>query len=200
MIEELQTQVDRLDGFYLALKKQEESINKEIDSLKEEIDLLAKTGQVLKHLLDSLVKDDVQKMADLVTYGLKTVFEDQDLTFQPVIGRKNDKVHIELKTANRGIQGEFGSFGGSVAVIESFLLRIICMLKLNLARVILLDESFAAVGEDYIQNTSKLVSELCKKLGLDVMLVTHQSEFQNYANRVYKVKESPDGLTIERTT
>jgi ABC-type lipoprotein export system ATPase subunit len=72
------------------------------------------------------------------------------------------------------------------------------MLKMNLARVILLDESFKAIDCDYIHNTSKLVSELAAKLGLDVLLVTHEPEFKNYAKRVYKVKDSPNGLLMER--
>ena len=198
MIGEIQNRLSRLDGIYSALKGQETDLNGEISSLKDDIEILTKTGQVLKHLLDVMVKDDVGKMAGLITYGLKTIFDDQNLSFQPVIGRKNDKVNIELKTINNGIEGEFGSFGGSVAVIESFLLRLICMLKLKLARVMLLDETFASVGYEYIQNTSKLIGELSKKLGLDVLLVTHQPEFQNFADRVYKVKESPDGILIER--
>lgn len=198
MITEIQSRVDKIEGFYQALKSREVSLQKDVDDLKENIDLLVKTGMVLKHLLDIMVKDEVQKMAGLVTYGLKTIFEDQNLSFNPVLGKKNDKVYIELKTANNGVEGEFGSFGGSVAVIESFLLRIICMLKLNLSRFILLDETFAAIGSEYIQNTSKLIGELSKKLGMDVLLVTHQPEFQNFADRVYKVKESTNGLTIER--
>ena len=198
MVQELQSRLDRIDGFYRALKTQESSLQQQVTSLKEEVDILTKTGLVLKQLLDTLVKDEINKMSGLVTYGLKTIFDDQNLSFHPVISKKNDKVNIELKTANNGVEGEYGSFGGSVAVIESFLLRLICMLKLNLARFILLDETFASVGATYIPNTSKLISELSKKLGLDVLLVTHQPEVQYYANRVYKVKESPTGLLIER--
>jgi DNA repair exonuclease SbcCD ATPase subunit len=197
-LQELQSRIDRVDGSYQVLKSSEESVQSAITVLKEDIDLLIKTGEVLKHLLNNMVKDEINRMSGLITYGLKTIFEDQNLTFHPIIGKKNDKVFIELKTANNGVEGEFGSFGGSVAVIESFLLRVICMLKLNLARFMLLDETFASVGSDYIQNTSKMIGELSKKLGLDVLLVTHQPEFQNYANRVYKVHESPDGLSMER--
>jgi ABC-type lipoprotein export system ATPase subunit len=96
------------------------------------------------------------------------------------------------------LEGDYGSFGGSVAVIESFFLRIICMLKLKLARFMLLDETFASVGSDYIHNTSKVIKELSNKLGLDILLVTHQPEFQIHADRVYKVHESSNGLSIEK--
>ena len=169
-----------------------------MDLLKKENDLLSKASTVLKHLLDVMVKDEIQKMAGLMTYGLKTVFDDQNLTFFPVISKKANKIHIDLNTQNEGIEGGFGSFGGSVAVVESFLLRVLCMLKMNLARFMLLDETFAAVGAEYIPNTSRLISEMSKKLDMDILLVTHQPEFQNYANRVYKVKESSEGLVMEK--
>jgi DNA repair exonuclease SbcCD ATPase subunit len=195
---EIQSRIDRLDGFYQALKGQEKALSDEITDLKKKVDLYVKASAVIKILLDTMVRDEINKMAGLVTYGLKAIFEDQNLSFKPVISKKNEKIYIELKTANNGIEGEFGSYGGSVAVIESFLLRVICMLKMNLARLILLDETFAPIGDEYIQNTSKLVGELAAKLGLDVLLVTHQPEFKNYAKRVYKVKDSPNGLLMER--
>ena len=195
---EIQSRIDRLDGFYQALKGQEKGLANEIADLEKKVDLYTRASAVIKILLDTMVRDEINKMAGLVTYGLKAIFEDQDLSFKPVISKKNEKIYIELKTANNGIEGEFGSYGGSVAVIESFLLRVICMLKMNLARLILLDETFAPIGDEYIQNTSKLVGELATKLGLDVLLVTHQPEFKNYAKRVYKVKDSPNGLLMER--
>ncbi len=63
----------------------------------------------------------------------------------------------------------------------------------------ILDETFAAVGEEYIANTARLISELSKKIGLDVLLVTHQKEFQHNADHVYRVKESKNGLVMEKT-
>lgn len=197
-IQEFQSRVDKLDGFYQALKRQQESLTKEIIELKNSVDLYTKASLVIKHLLDTMVRDEINKMAGLVTYGLKAVFDDQDLAFKPVISKKNDRIYIELKTLNNGVEEEFGTFGGSVAVVESFLLRIICMLKMKLARLILLDESFAAVGAEYIPNTSKLIGELSNKLNLDILLVTHEPEFKNYAKKVYRLQDTPAGVIMER--
>jgi len=194
----IQSRIDRLDGFYQALKTQEKNINQEMVDLKKKADILIKASLVIKQLLNIMVTDEINKMAGLVTYGLKTIFEDQDLTFKPVLSKKNDRIYIELRTLNNGVESEFGTYGGSVAVIESFLLRIICMLKMNLARLILLDETFGSISTEYIQNTSKFVGELSNKLGLDVLLVTHQPEFKNFANRVYKLKDTPTGVLLER--
>ncbi len=197
-IAEIQSRVDRLDGFYRALKSQEKDLQDEISELKHKVDILTKSSLVIKHLLDIMVKDEINKMAGLVTYGLNTIFEDQDLTFKPVLSKKNDRIYIELKTMNNGVESEFGTYGGSVAVIESFLLRIICMLRMKLARVILLDETFGSISSEYIPNTSKFVSELSAKLGLDILLVTHQPEFKNFSNRVYRLKDTSTGVLLER--
>lgn len=194
----LQRQTDQIDGFYQALRKQEETLLKTIESLKTDIERDSKASAVLKHLLDLMVKNEITRMASLITYGLKSIFDDQDLTFLPDKKEKAGKIHIELKTINGGIEGDFKSFGGSVAVIESFLLRILCVLKKDLARLMLLDETFAPVGEEYIANTANLISELSKKIGIDILLVTHQKEFKHNADRVYRVKESKNGLIMEK--
>jgi hypothetical protein len=198
---EIQSRIDKIDGFYQSLKNNEKKLTEEIETLRTEIDVLSKVSQVFKILLDKMVRDEIGKMAGLVTYGLKAAFEDQDLSFKPVIEKKNDRIYITLKTVNKDHECEFGSFGGSVAVIESFLLRIVCMIKLNLARVMLLDETFGAIGEegtDYIYSTSRFVKELCQKLNLDVLLVTQHAGFGTFADRVYKLKDSPHGVIIEQ--
>jgi hypothetical protein len=199
-VEELKSRADRVEGYYLSLKNRKADLEKEVTGLKTECDILVKTSVVLKYLLDSMVKDDITKMSSLITYGLKTIFDDQDLSFLPVITKKNEKIWVELKTLNGKIEGEFGSFGGSVAVIESFLLRILCILKMNLAKFMLLDESFSAISDEYIANTGKLIGELSQKIGLDVLLVTHQEKekFKEYANTVYQVSEGTNGIKMEK--
>lgn len=197
-ITELQRKTDQIDGFYKALKNQEKELNTTIDFLKKDIEILIKVSAVFKHLLDIMVKDEINRMASLITYGLKTIFDDQNLIFVPEISKKNEKIYIELKTHNDGIESDYKSFGGSVATIQSFLIRVLCVIKKNFARLMLLDETFAAVGEEYITNTSKLISELSKKLGLDILLVTHQKEFQHGADNVYKVRMGNKGLEMEK--
>lgn len=194
----IKSRIDRIDGFYQALKSQEKSLSEEIAKLKTNVDLLTKASLVIKHLLDVMVKDEINKMADLVTYGLKTIFDDQNLAFKPVLSKKNDRICIDFKTVVDNVDSDFGTYGGSVAVIESFLLRVICMLKMNLARLILLDETFASVGYEYIPNTSRLVGELSNKLGLDVLLVTHQVQFKDFANKVYRLRDTPNGVLMEK--
>jgi len=197
-IQELRGRLDRIDGVRSSLMNRKTTLENDVAVIKTEQELLSKASAVLKHILDVMVKDEIAKMAGLVTYGLKSIFDDQDLTFLPSITKRGEKLHVDLVTRNGAIECGFGSMGGSVAVIESFLLRVICMMKMKQARLLLLDETFASVGERYIPATSRLINELSKKLGLDVLLVTHQKEFQNEANVVYLVKDTVSGLAVEK--
>jgi len=197
-LSDLRKKTDQIDGFYQALKKQKKELNTTIKNLKKDIDTLIKVSAVFKHLLDVMVKTELDKMSSLITYGLNTIFDDQDLTFSPVITKKNNKIFIELNTLIDGVEVDYESFGGSVATIESFLLRILCIIKKKHARLMLLDETFAAVGDLYIPNTSRLISELSKRLGLDILLLTHQKDFRQGADHVYKVKKGNKGLEMER--
>jgi len=197
-INDLLKQTNRVEGFYDALKNQETELSDTIASLKKETERDTKVSAVLKHLLDLMVKGEINRTAGLITYGLKTIFDDQDLTFEPEVSQKGGKIHIKLKTINDGIETDFKSSGGSVSVIESFLFRILCVLKKDLARLMFLDETFSAVGDEYIPNTGKFVKELAKKIGIDILLVTHQKEFKHYADNAYKVVKLKGGLTLEK--
>ena len=99
-VNELLRQADRIEGFYNALKNQEEELSDTIASFKKDIDRDTKVSAVLKHLLDIMVKGEIKRTAGLITYGLKTIFDDQDLTFKPEINQKGGKIHIMLKTIN----------------------------------------------------------------------------------------------------
>ena len=197
-LKELLRQIDRIDGFYNALKTREKELIETIDSLKKEIERDTKVSAVLKHLLDTMVKSEISRMAGLITYGLKTIFDDQNLTFVPEVKTKTNKIYIDFKTLNEDIETDFKSSGGSISITEDFLIRILCILKKNLARLILLDETFSAIGDEYIPNTGKFVNELSKKINIDVLLVTHKKEFKHYADHAYRVIEFKKGLIMEK--
>ena len=57
-LSELQSRIDKIDGFYGALKSRQVALDEEIRMQKDEMDLLSKASHVLKHMLDVMVKDD----------------------------------------------------------------------------------------------------------------------------------------------
>lgn len=181
--------VDRtvyLSGVYSNKKQQRDALVGKVDGLRTEKDILDKTETVLKHLTDKLVKKDLSKMDALVTYGLKTVYSDRNIRFQSEIMERGRKIWIDLQTIydDKLLDPQAKS---SVHVIESLLLRLLCIIKMKRARLLLLDETFANVDPDYNENLYQLMTSLCKKLGMDVLLVTHFSGHTEYVDHTYRI-------------
>jgi hypothetical protein len=187
-----------LEGVYNSKTEQRDSISKAVVDLEEDGSVLQKTEKVLKHLVEKLAKKDLSKMDDLVTYGLNTVFPGRDIKFMTQLVERGSKIKINLSTFYNGslVDAENKS---SISVVESFLLRILCISKLKKAPLLLMDETFAAVGSEYIENISKLISELADKLGIDILLVTHNPAFQAYSGRSFKLVSDENEVKIEGT-
>jgi DNA repair exonuclease SbcCD ATPase subunit len=186
--------VDRvqfLQGIYQDKLNQKASVEEEVIKLREEKDILDKAEKVIKFLMDKLVQKDLSKMDALISYGLKTVYSDRDLSFKSDIIERGKKIWIDLKTISDGEEVD-PQAKSSVHVIESFLLRLLCIIKLKRARFILLDETFSAVDPGYIENFSQLIVQMCNKLGMDIFLVTHNMGFIDFANHSYRINRSDD--------
>lgn len=175
-----------LEGVLESKKGHQAKTVEAISVLKKTGDILEKTEKVLKHLTDKLVKNDLSKMDGLITYGLKTVYPDKSLVFKSEVQERGKKMWIDLQTINNGNITDPDS-KSSVQVVESFLLRVLCIIKMKRARLLLLDETFKAVDSDYIEYFYQLVSELCKKLGMDVLLVTHFPGCAELVDHSYRV-------------
>jgi len=171
----------------------------EVDRLDVDIATLDKVSSLFKHLLDALLDEKKQEVQELVTYGLKTVFTDQDLKFHINIEPKYGSISTSFKTEMVGVaEGNvLESFGGGVVNIESFLLRIITLFQTKLSPFLFLDETFSNVSEEYVENCSLLLKNLCEKLGLTIFLITHNELMLSHADKVYKASSVKNKLYLE---
>jgi DNA repair exonuclease SbcCD ATPase subunit len=174
---------------------------REVEHLSARIERLTKVGELLRVLMDKLVLDQVRTVESVVTEGLRTIFFDQLLTFETEVSQKYNKVAIDFfiregkeAVAVRGHPLE--SFGGGPSSIASFILRLLALLRMKRAPVMFLDESLAAVSDDYVDTTGQFLQKLAASTGIDVLMVTHKSAFLDHADCAYQghtMVEESDG-------
>jgi len=184
-------------GVYEAKKKIKKDAEVTIKGLIEEEGILKKVEKTLKYLVDKFAKNDLKKMDKLITYGLNTVFPDRDIRFESEIMERGQKIWVNMKTIYNGNTIDPQS-RSSVHVIESFLLRLLCVLKMNRAKFLFMDETFSAVDYGYVDNVGKLLNELSSKLSMNILLVTHSQHLAGCAEKTYTIKENPTGIKIEK--
>lgn len=193
--ESISNRIKFLQGIYKDKIDQKADVEELVDKLREENDILNKVEKVIKFLMDKLVQKDLSKLDALITYGLKTVYSDRDLIFNSEVMERGKKMWIDLQTIYNGQKIDQRS-KSSVHVIESFLLRLLCIIKLKRSRLLLLDETFSSVDPGYIENLSQLILQLCKKLDIDVFLVTHNAGFIDYATHSYRITKKDKNIEV----
>jgi hypothetical protein len=175
----------------------------EVKALDEKAERLAKVGELLRFLVDRLVSEQRKVVEGLVTEGLQAVFHDQGLAFEADVVQRASRVEIDIMLRRGGagavpIKGHpLDGFGGGPTSITSLLLRIIALQRMGRRSFLLLDESLAAVSDEYVDATGKLLQKVCQSMGLDVLLVTHKASFLDHADASYQAFE--ESLESETT-
>jgi DNA repair ATPase RecN len=169
----------------------------EVQGLEAESTVLGLTSTAIQTLLNHVSVESMEAVETLVSYGLRVIFEDQALAFRMGAETKRGVQWMEPRLVQGDIDAPIlDSFGGGPASVVAFLLRVLACRRLGLAPVILLDESFAMVSENYVPNVAKLLRELADTMGYTILLVTHQPAFLAYATRAYEAAESGDGTVF----
>ena len=162
--------------------------------LEGEVEVLDRVADLFRVLIDREVIDNAETAQDLLTEGLQAVFNDLDIKVRADVDIQRGKVAVDLitiQTQPGGIVTEAPSvdaYGGSVSTIQSVLLRIVVLTRRGLRPLLLLDESLAAVAEQYVPRVGQFLSILAQRLGLDVLAVSHNPTLVDAATSAYRIK------------
>lgn len=197
---DLQRQVDQTMGVYQSRVARTTALQADVTALKAEVETLRLTEIALAQVLSSVSAESLALMEQTITYGLRTVFDDHPLAFKFVTSQARGGQAVTPVLLYKGVEAPIlDAFGGGPASVVAFLLRLLVCHRLGLYPLILLDETFAMVSEEYIPNVATLLKELATKLGFTFLLVTHQPAFLDHADKGYRVVEV-DGATTFRET
>lgn len=175
--------------------KTEETIlvrnQKKIEELELKKQMNVKALAILDHAIQIISANGLGKVESIVSDGLNLVFDqDLQLVLERKEGAKGDSYRLMVKQGDV-IGPPIDTMGGGVVNVISFLLRVIMIQRFKLNKLIVLDESFSNVSEVHIPAVSEMLKSLCTDHGYTILLVTHQSKFTAYADRVYQVEEGP---------
>jgi hypothetical protein len=191
----LRSKADKASGRRASVLARRDETQAKIDKLMADEDRLDKVSTLFKTLIDREITDNVQAVEKLLTEGLRAVFDDQDLWVTTEVEAKHGKISVDLITNQRhpdgsvvaGISSE--AFGGAVTTVQSVLLRLSVLLRRGLRPVIFLDESLPAINQNYIGNMAKFLQALCARMGVDILMVSHDPMLIEAAQKAYQIRK-----------
>ncbi len=175
-----------------------EEKEKDYNSLKEYNENLQKARVIVAEAgkyTQSYLKDYIEEM---VTTALQAVFEeDYKFIIDFDIKRNKPEAKISLKIRGEEVDPK-DSVGGGILDVASFALRIVLWSIENprSSNTIILDESFKFV-HGALENVSKMIRELSKKLELQIIIVTQLEELAENADKVFKVTHNGKFSEVE---
>jgi DNA repair exonuclease SbcCD ATPase subunit len=200
----LRTQASRIVGSRDTLTRRLSETQKEIKRLQNEEELLNLVAHLFREMIDKEIVDGAKAVERLLTEGLRTVFDDQDLQAKAEVKVQRGKVSVNILTQQTHSNGTVTegtsdlAFGGSVLTAQSILMRIIVMLRRGLRPLLLLDETFPALDPNYAANMASFLTKLCKKLKMDLLLVTHNPVIVDAAEHAYRIKKTNGTAKFEK--
>ncbi len=186
------------------LRTRKVELEADIEGLQELAGVLDKVTVLLNSIGEDKQQEAQETIEGIVTRGLQTIFGDT-FSFHIVQAMKGKTASVEffIRTHMAGTVIEtpvLESHGGGLAAIVGFLLRVTVMLldkAANKANVIILDETFGMVSDEYLDPLAEFIRDLVNKTDIQIILITHQSAWQSYADTTVRfgIKE---GATFVR--
>lgn len=165
----------------------------QVYTLEAEAEVLERVADLFRLLIDREVMDNAKTVESLLTEGLQAIFDDLDLSVRSEIEVQRGKVAVDLITVQKRSDGtvvegsSVEAYGGSVATVESVLLRIVVLNRRGLRPLLLLDESLAAVADHYVPRVGQFLALLSERMGLDVLAVSHNPALVEASTTAYRI-------------
>ncbi len=205
---ELEAEIQRLDrvldqrvGEARVYWRHLEDVNVALEEAVQRAEACAEAAGVIAKFADSRAAEVTAKIEALVTLGLRTVFQ-EDLEFAIVSKTRANRPEFSfvLRSTVDGEVLETGILdarGGGVAAVAGFLLRIVVLLlKKDVRRFLLLDETFAQLSAEYEPGLADFLRELVDKTDTQIVLITHSSAYSDVADRAYEFTRPGDETKV----
>jgi len=199
----VRSKLDRQLGEIKALKARSESLNKERENLISNIDLHSKSLIILNSIADSRQTNIYNQIESLVTEGLRSIFG-EELSFHLVPAIKANRQVLSMSIRSTLPNGNVfdtdikSARGGGHAAVVGFLLRLVILLltKRDKPKLLVLDETFAQVSEEYRPAVATFIRQIVDKTDTQVILISHFHDLADTADKVYNFTLSRTGETV----
>lgn len=178
-------------------KQKKEALSKTVCICTDDIEILNKRKQLIESakqyylkVVDMCYAYSIEEMENFVNYVLAYVFYDESYKIKLDISNKRNKsMTFYVIDENRGTELPLRKGNGKgVQAIVSFILLTYYLLRMK-TPYIFLDESFVNISAGYVERFFDYIRKLCNDHKLCIVLITHDTRFPEFANKIYNVKK-----------
>lgn len=200
-IDSIKTDISKRKNALLSKKEEnrirKDDINDKVALQKELDDKMEVVGKSIEFVEKvasgrrSKIKDDIES---IITEALKLIYGSH-YSIALEYGIKNNRTSAEFKVIKETeigtvIRGQ-GGFGLSVADTICVPLKLLVLMRSSVnsgcSPVLMIDEGFKHMDENRISSVGRFLSEISKRLGIQIIMCSHHGEMEEFAESVHEV-------------
>lgn len=191
-IEDIKEKVSK-EEIKLDLKRKELREKKnEIEKNKIKLENLKKAIEYLQYIAGETQKQVSIYIEDIINLALDTCWPDR-YKFKVEFVSKRGKSEAELYLLHNGIKVKPSeATGGGVMNMIAFALSIAFYSLGKSDNVLILDEPFQRLSKENQPRAGKILKNLSKKIGLQMLIITHNDGIIEVADKLYKVERESE--------
>lgn len=186
----------------LAVKKNAMERQQAFQSVRTELVRQVEENEQAKIVLQAIEQvQHVQlkeKVEGLVTFALRTIFE-REIKFEVEFDARGHQAEARFRVRDErdNALSIRTAHGGGLLVVASFVLRVVVLLSIRpaLRPLIVMDEPFGHVSEQYREKLIEFVRNMAESAGLQFLLVTHLQDLAAIGDKRYRFR-LVDGVTV----
>ena len=197
---DMQAKVSTADTFVTEQKGQRNQILSELSSidtrtaaLQKEVEVEVQTLALLNNTSLAFWEKTKQGIESLVNKALLAVYPDRHYIFKIEQETLRGADHIRFMLDEDGVETDIWEESGlGIADIVGFALRIayLTLYRPKLLPVLVMDEPFRYVSEKYATNAGRFAKQIAKDLGLQIIMVTHNSAISEQADQIFTCEKT----------
>jgi ABC-type glutathione transport system ATPase component len=194
-----------------ALVQRKRLLEEKLASVKEQAVVArrhAEELQLVRELLKFMVTANEQRVRNVfenvIGYGISSVFG-EEMRFGVRIEAQKSGVKVEFSLVEGGSTESVPipeSFGGGLQELVAVLMRVLVLVmdRPRLRRFLVLDEPLSHLSERYQCRAAMLLRELCSRLSMTILLVSHERRIQAMADRLYRLERLGNSVEVMEET
>lgn len=164
------------------------AFEKKIENNENYIKVIQTSREFYRKAIDIIYEKSVGQLSETLNSALNYIFYDRDYSLELKLEDKRGKsLELVLRDGENEINLKDGVGMGVRTVISAVLQTYYLMAKGS--KVLFVDEKYSYVSESYVQRFFDFLKSLCHKSGFALVIISHDTRFFDYADKVIVVNE-----------
>ena len=160
----------------------------QIEDLNQKSILINQSLGAYKAAIDLIYERSIDELKATLNAALSYIFTDRDFSIDIVLeDRYGKSLVLVLQTGGFTVSLKDGMGMGINCVISAVLH--IYYLYCKGSKILLLDESYHNISEDYIDRFFDFLRDLCKSLDFKLVLISHDTRIVPFADYAYRISK-----------